>query len=102
MTALITVRSSRGIIGRCDAACYNADRGKCNCVCGGINHGKGRQAAAALTILHAAQILRQNEAMHPAMGPLLVQRPADLHDLAHPTLFPNDPERPTDANPTPA
>ena len=28
--------------GRCDARCYNASpQGRCNCICGGANHGVG-------------------------------------------------------------
>ena len=30
---------------KCDARCYNAKGKKCTCVCGGINHGIGLEAA---------------------------------------------------------
>lgn len=30
---------------RCDARCYSAKGPKCKCVCGGINHAKGRNQA---------------------------------------------------------
>jgi hypothetical protein len=36
-TILIDPDSGR----RCDAACYNAKRLGCHCICGGKNHGKG-------------------------------------------------------------
>jgi hypothetical protein len=38
---LIEVRSSEGVVGRCDARCYNAVTPDCDCICGGRNHGKG-------------------------------------------------------------
>lgn len=32
-----------GLVGRCDARCYNAKQwgSKCNCICGGANHACG-------------------------------------------------------------
>lgn len=30
---------------RCDARCYNAKGGVCECCCGGVNHGRGLAAA---------------------------------------------------------
>lgn len=46
MTTLIAVYDSSGrCIGRCDARCYNAEEPKCECICGGRNHGKGLQKA---------------------------------------------------------
>lgn len=47
MTTLILVRNSSGVVGRCDARCYNADGDVCDCVCGGANHGKGYGQAVA-------------------------------------------------------
>ena len=45
MTTLIEVRNSSGIVGRCDAKCYNAKHPDCDCICGGKNHGAGLQQA---------------------------------------------------------
>ena len=42
---LITVGNSDGIVGRCDAKCYNAHHPDCDCICGGKNHGAGLQQA---------------------------------------------------------
>jgi len=42
---LIEVRGSKGVIGRCDAKCYNATEPECDCICGGINHGAGLRKA---------------------------------------------------------
>lgn len=45
MTTLIEVRNSDGVVGRCDAKCYNAQHPDCDCICGGRNHGAGLQQA---------------------------------------------------------
>jgi hypothetical protein len=42
---LIEVRNSEGIVGRCDAKCYEAQFPGCECICGGGNHGAGLNAA---------------------------------------------------------
>lgn len=31
--------------GRCDARCYEAEGGECDCICGGRNHGVGLKRA---------------------------------------------------------
>lgn len=41
MATLIAVYNSEGLVGRCDAKCYNAKHPDCECVCGGANHGAG-------------------------------------------------------------
>jgi len=45
MTTLIAVYNSDGCVGRCDARCYDAKHDKCECICGGKNHGAGRDKA---------------------------------------------------------
>ena len=40
---LIEVWNSEGLVGRCDARCYNAKEVHCECICGGKNHGAGLQ-----------------------------------------------------------
>ena len=42
---LISVYNSAGCVGRCDARCYNATQGDCDCICRGKNHGAGQQQA---------------------------------------------------------
>ena len=42
---LIAVYNSDGCVGRCDAKCYNATSHECECICGGANHGAGKQQA---------------------------------------------------------
>lgn len=45
MSTLIYVGNSSGCVGRCDAKCYDARTPDCDCICGGKNHGAGRQQA---------------------------------------------------------
>jgi hypothetical protein len=46
---LLAVYDSGSCVGRCDAACYNAS-GPCRgCICGGANHGIGREQAISNT-----------------------------------------------------
>jgi hypothetical protein len=42
---LLTQKVGDGPTRRCDARCYNAKGGKCECVCGGRNHCAGEQTA---------------------------------------------------------
>jgi hypothetical protein len=45
MATLIAVYNSEGCVGRCDANCYEAHDDRCECICGGMNHGAGRDRA---------------------------------------------------------
>lgn len=45
MTTLVYVGNSEGCVGRCDAKCYEAEGGNCDCICGGVSHGKGLEQA---------------------------------------------------------
>ena len=49
MATLITVSNSEGIVGRCDARCHDAKSPKCDCICGGMNHGAGADQAVRNT-----------------------------------------------------
>lgn len=53
MTALFIIYGPAGIIGQCDAVCYDSDGGLCGCICGGANHGAGRRRAIRNTYKHA-------------------------------------------------
>jgi hypothetical protein len=50
MATLIAHYTRDRCIGRCDARCYNAKGNHCHCICGGFNHGVGRNEAAARTL----------------------------------------------------
>jgi len=49
MTTLMIESHSHGRARRCDARCYNAQKPKCRCICGGRNHAQGLAKAAELT-----------------------------------------------------
>ncbi len=59
MTTLITVMHSSGSGGRCDAKCYDAKDANCDCVCGGLNHGKGLKSAIQNTSLYAEEMIKE-------------------------------------------
>ena len=52
---LIEVRNSEGLVGRCDARCYEAKHEGCTCICGGKNHGAGLDKAITQTREQAEQ-----------------------------------------------
>jgi hypothetical protein len=57
---LIYVGDNYGCVGRCDAKCYNAKDPHCDCICGGMNHGAGKQAAIGNTREHIKEILSKH------------------------------------------
>jgi len=64
MTTLIAVYTPEGCVGRCDAKCYNATGDKCECVCGGANHGVGVNKAVENTERYAELWKAEYEALH--------------------------------------
>ena len=60
MAILIEVRNSSGIVGRCDAKCYNAKDPVCDCVCGGHNHGAGFKQAQDNTACMTGHLLNKH------------------------------------------
>jgi hypothetical protein len=65
MTTMISVHNSDGCVGRCDAKCHNAKHAVCHCVCGGRNHGAGKQQAIENTRELAQQWIDAYKAQHP-------------------------------------
>ncbi|GAA2302146.1 hypothetical protein GCM10010149_59350 [Nonomuraea roseoviolacea subsp. roseoviolacea] len=59
MSTLIAVYDSGGLVGRCDAKCYQAHEAACHCVCGGNNHGAGLDQALANTQTYARAWVEQ-------------------------------------------
>lgn len=51
--------------GRCDAKCYDAEASECECLCGGENHGKGKETAIENTIRRAATWAAAWRLKHP-------------------------------------
>ena len=79
MATLITVSNSDGVvIGRCDAKCYDAKHEKCNCICGGKNHGIGRKKAEQNTREHAQATIERWRRLGD---------PSNIITIAEPTLF---------------
>lgn len=65
MATLIATYNSDGCTGRCDAKCYNATHDKCDCICRGMNHGKGIDKARENTRELADKWAEQWEKEHP-------------------------------------
>lgn len=71
---LIYVGNSDGCIGRCDAHCYEAKEPHCQCICGGRNHGEGKEKAIENSRRDFEEILREHpEALPELSGDLLQQ-----------------------------
>jgi hypothetical protein len=66
MITLISFRSSSGAQGRCDAKCYDAKEPECDCICGGRNHGAGRDKAVENTRELAETMIEENARKHDA------------------------------------
>ena len=58
MTTLMTFGNSEGSR-RCDAKCYDAIHSKCDCICGGMNHGAGMAKAASNTQEHGLDLIEK-------------------------------------------
>ncbi len=54
---LLAVYDRDSCVGRCDVECYDAAKPGCNCICGGANHGAGKQQAISNTRKYAYQWL---------------------------------------------
>lgn len=52
MSTLLEIRTLNGLVGRCDARCYDAKHAKCHCICEGFNHGAGKEKAMIITRRH--------------------------------------------------
>ena len=65
MTTLIKQYSSLGGIGRCDSNCYDAKSAPCECICQGMNHGKGLARAKANTDAEGEKWIKKWNEAHP-------------------------------------
>lgn len=59
MSTLIAVYNSDGCVGRCDAKCYEATTPHCDCICGGKNHGAGKQQAEENTRQYCNEMIEK-------------------------------------------
>lgn len=60
MPALIS-SSSGGNIRACTAICYDAIHSKCECCCGGMNHGVGFETALKNTLEWVTRITEEDD-----------------------------------------
>jgi len=66
-------------VGRCDERCYDAIGGKCDCCCGGVNHGVGlNKVISNLSRMYDAVIIAnclsedcQGKVSRPKVEPVL-------------------------------
>lgn len=65
---LIEVRNSDGVVGRCDAKCYTAKTPKCECICGGMNHGAGESNAIDNTREYAEEWIEAYDEKNPGFS----------------------------------
>lgn len=65
MATLIYASNSSGCIGKCDANCYEAKSSDCDCICRGMNHGKGLKKATENTGKYAEEWIEKYKKEHP-------------------------------------
>lgn len=58
MTTVMTAGNSEGTR-RCDATCHDAKGSKCECICGGRNHGVGFERAMENTVKYGKAVLEE-------------------------------------------
>ncbi len=73
MTTVLSVHTSEGCVGRCDARCHEAHGPVCKCICGGVNHGVGAQQAADNVAEMGQEILQRWRAEHGDAAPATMQ-----------------------------
>ena len=67
MSTLISAGNNNGER-RCDEKCYGATGGKCDCICGGMNHGIGFKKAVENTQIYAKELLIKIKKENPRMS----------------------------------
>jgi hypothetical protein len=72
VTALLLMRLGGDVVGRCDAACYDAKHDPCVCVCASTNHGVGLEQA----MVNTREMAKEWAARARATG-----RPIDTYEL---------------------
>lgn len=87
MTTLVSQRIGDGNERRCDAKCYDADGPDCTCLCGGMNHGQGLQAALDNTAELCRGLCREELVYMRGQGFELAPELAALLDSPQGELF---------------
>jgi hypothetical protein len=100
LTTLIAIYNNDGLLGRCDARCYDAKQPHCDCVCGGKNHGRGIHVAAQNTVNDAAAWLEAATPPGIDTREIYAKVARDLRHLAQQTFIhftdPNPETEPAD------
>jgi len=65
MSTLIKLIHNGQRAGTCNAKCYNSRSKSCNCICNGLNHGKGYTEAVNSTRLAGRDAVAAYVAAHP-------------------------------------
>lgn len=55
----MSVTFGSGETRRCDEKCYNAISPECDCICHGMNHGKGLKQAQENTALYVKELVKE-------------------------------------------
>jgi len=98
MTTLITAEQLDGTrLGRCDANCYNAKTPHCRCICGGVNHGKGLEAALQTTEQHHDNLPKISTNPKLPWGPIRFSHLLDPQRQSNLPLFQQPSETPAPA-----
>jgi len=66
MSTLMSTGNSSGETGRCDAKCYNAKCKKCDCCCGGRNHGVGLSQATRNVTDYCNEMIAEHKEKNPS------------------------------------
>lgn len=61
-STLLALYLGRDLVGRCDINCYDGSDARCECVCSGLNHGIGLDAAADQTRRMVEEWIEANRA----------------------------------------
>lgn len=68
MSCLIYASDGQGrCVGKCDATCYDAEGPDCDCICRGMNHGKGKKAAQDNTSKYVDEWMKKYREEHPGV-----------------------------------
>ncbi len=65
---------------RCDAKCYEAEKKKCRCCCGGMNHGRGLEKAKDLMLYFSNPLAERWGREHPGEKMVISPIQQDLFD----------------------
>ena len=65
LLAIISIFDGDRCMGQCDEDCYDSNADDCSCVCGGLNHGVGRDQAIKNTLIFLDDLVLEYGIQHP-------------------------------------